>query len=185
MQVISGKAECEVDYAWNEMKLTIITKLLAIIRPEGAKHVSPATQQAEYPGNRGRDERWYHARLACTTLGRGCAALGYGWQNQRKALKGRNKWRTQQTPICKPGQATTRTNAEHCRGGSSIAPPLHLASGNRHTGRWRLLRPFRAIRNVVLGNPGPRDRSQDSRSLALGCHVTAPSGQRDVGSILR
>ena len=135
--------------------------------------------------NRGCDERLYHARLACTTLGRGCAALGYGWQNQRKALKGRNKWRTKQTPICRPGQATTRTNAEHCRGGSSIAPPLHLASGNRHTGRWRLLRPFRAIRNVVHGNPGPRDRSQDSRSLALGWHVTAPSWQRDVGSILR
>ena len=47
--------------------------------------------------------------------------------------------------------------------------PLNLASeGDRRTGPWRLLRPFRAIRNVVLGNPGPRDRSQDSRSLALG-----------------
>jgi hypothetical protein len=72
--------------------------------------------------NRGRYERLCHARLACATLCRGCSALGYGWQNQRKALKGRNKWRTSQTPIRKPAQATTRTNAEQRHGGSSIAP---------------------------------------------------------------
>ena len=96
--------------------------MLAITRPEGAKHVSPATHKAGYPGNRGRYERLCDARLACATLGRGCAALGYGWRNQSKALKGRNKWRTRQTPIRKPGQATTRTNAEQRHGGSSIAP---------------------------------------------------------------
>jgi hypothetical protein len=47
--------------------------------------------------------------------------------------------------------------------------PLRCASeGDRRTGPWRLLRPFRAIWNLVTGNPGPRDRSQDSRLLPLG-----------------
>jgi hypothetical protein len=52
--------------------------------------------------------------------------------------------------------------------------------GNRHIGPWRLLRPFRAVGNVFVGNPGRRERSQDSRSLALGCHVAAPSGRSAV-----
>jgi hypothetical protein len=47
--------------------------------------------------------------------------------------------------------------------------PLRLASeGDRRTGPRRLLRPFRAIRNLITGNPGLRDRSQNSRPLPLG-----------------
>ena len=64
-----------------------------------------------------------HAWLVCITPGRGCAALGEGWQNQRKALEGRNKWRARQTPIRKPGQSPTRTETEQRRDRPSIAPP--------------------------------------------------------------
>jgi hypothetical protein len=38
---------------------------------------------------------------------------------------------------------------------------------------------------AIIRPEGAKHVSPDSRSLALGCHVTAPSGQRDVGSILR
>ena len=135
-------------------------------RPEGAQHVSPATQQAGCPGNRERHDRRCHVWLGCITHARGCAALGYGWQNQRKALKGRNKWRTRQTSIRKPEQFATRTNAAQRGNASSIT--RRCASENRRSGPWRLLRPFRASAIDCIANPGWRDRSQDSRSLPLG-----------------
>jgi len=130
--------------------------------PEGAQHVSPGKATAS------TTRVLCHVWLVCITPGRGCAALGEGWQNQRKALKGRNKWRARQTPIRKPGQSLTRTETEQRCDRPSIAPPSRVASGNRRTGPWRLLRPFRAIGQVLIGNPGRRDCSQDSRSLALG-----------------
>jgi hypothetical protein len=45
---------------------------------------------------------------------------------------------------------------------------LRGTSGNPGIDPWQLLRPFGAVADVCIGNPGRRERSQDSRSLSQG-----------------
>jgi hypothetical protein len=93
------------------------------VGPPQQSLVFPWDSMRNYKGsNRPHNEWLCDAWLVCITPGRGCAALGCGWQDQRKALKGRNKWRARQSPVRKPGQSAGVTNSEQRRNAPSIAP---------------------------------------------------------------
>jgi hypothetical protein len=118
--------------------------------------------------------------LVCITPGRGCAALGYGWQNQPKALKGRNKWRTRQSPICKLG-VVAMCGSQDMATGDQGHRVLTLLVG-RESGD-RLVNAFGAVQEGSAGNwltnssarSIPSINASSASKRALTCLVSMPS----------